>query len=186
LTAKSGDQFFSATGGAGYTYPWSLPKPAAYFDKVTALNKKYMPADVWIDVWEGGCPRVPGVPASAVGQNPCLDLYQTFADDVTVGGFSQWCNGCNHTSDPHYVYNSWLDDGTPVFLQPASMWYPTQKGFCNQTDGGHGLRPSAQSLVAEADCVETPWEPRPCPGQGLDRSTYEVWDFALEIPRSRT
>ena len=34
------------------------------------------------------------------------------------------------------------------------MWYPTQKGFCNTTDGGHGVRPSAASLEAEADCIE--------------------------------
>ena len=52
------------------------------------------------------------------------------------------------------VYNAWLADGTPVFGQPASMWYPTQKGFCNATDGGHGVRPSAGSLAAEADCIE--------------------------------
>ena len=34
------------------------------------------------------------------------------------------------------------------------MWYPTQKGYCNKTDGGHGARPSAASLAQEADCIE--------------------------------
>ena len=52
------------------------------------------------------------------------------------------------------VYNNWLADGTPVFGQAASMWYPNAKGFCNRTDGGHGKRPSAASLAAEADCIE--------------------------------
>ena len=32
--------------------------------------------------------------------------------------------------------------------------YPEQKGFCNKTDGGHGVRPSAPSLRAQADCIE--------------------------------
>lgn len=58
LTAKGGDQFFGATGGAGYTYPWSLPDPKSYFKRVESLNQKYMPADVWEDVWDGGCPQV--------------------------------------------------------------------------------------------------------------------------------
>lgn len=58
LTARSGDQFFGATGGAGYTYPWSLPDPKAYFQRVESLNQQYMPADVWEDVWDGGCPQV--------------------------------------------------------------------------------------------------------------------------------
>ena len=113
-----------------------------------------MPADVWVDVWDGSCPAVPGVPPQAVGENPCVPLYAGFAKSAGVGGFSQWCAGCNHTADPHYVYNGWLDDGTPLFLQPASLWYPSQKGFCNATDGGHGVRPSQPSLAQEADCIE--------------------------------
>lgn len=34
------------------------------------------------------------------------------------------------------------------------MWYPDEKAFCNKTDGGHGLRPSKASLLAEFDCME--------------------------------
>jgi hypothetical protein len=62
------------TTGAGYTYPWSLPDPKAYFKRVESLNQKYMPADVWEDVWDGGCPEVRGIPVAAVGQNPCLPM----------------------------------------------------------------------------------------------------------------
>jgi hypothetical protein len=50
-----------------------------------------MPADYWVDVWDGGCPNVSGVPASAIGQNPCLPLYEAFEAAAPIGGFSQWC-----------------------------------------------------------------------------------------------
>ena len=158
-------------------YPWSLPSPQAYFKRVAALNAKYMPADPWVDVWEGGCPTAPGVPAGKVGENPCMPMYEAFEKAAQIGGFSQWCSGCNGTSDPHYEYNDWLDNGTPVFLQPASLWYPSQKGFCNKTDGGHGARASAASLAAEADCVEgilravataNPQRPLFVPAYGVD------------------
>ena len=97
LTARPGDQFFGATGGAGYTYPWSLPDPTAYFARVASLNRQYMPADVWVDVWDGGCPG--GQPGA--GDNPCLPMYARFEQSAKVGGFSQWCASCNHTADPH-------------------------------------------------------------------------------------
>ena len=161
-TALPGDQFFGATGGAGYSYPWSLPSPLKYFGKVAELNAKFMPADCWVDVWDGGCPASP-VPADA-GQNPCMPMYAAFEKATArnpagkVGGFSQWCGGgCNKTNakdSPHYVFNDWTDDGTPMFAQPASLWYPDEKGFCNKTDGGNGKRPSAASLAAEIDCIE--------------------------------
>jgi hypothetical protein len=38
LTAGAGDQFFGATGGAGYTYPWSLPTPTKYRLRVIILT----------------------------------------------------------------------------------------------------------------------------------------------------
>jgi hypothetical protein len=44
LNARGTDQFFSATGGAGYAYPWSLPDPQAYFKKAARLNEAHMPA----------------------------------------------------------------------------------------------------------------------------------------------
>jgi hypothetical protein len=99
---------------------------------------------------DGGCPKSTIVPAAAVsetvcpaqltkqrpaqltkpprdrftqvGENPCLPMYSAFSRVAKVGGFSQWCSGCNHSTDPHYVYNDWLSDGTPVFLQPQAMW----------------------------------------------------------------
>ena len=74
-------------------YPWSLPSPQAYFKRVAALNAKYMPADPWVDVWEGGCPTAPGVPAGKVGENPCMPMYEAFEKAAQIGGFSQWCSG---------------------------------------------------------------------------------------------
>ena len=120
------------------------------------LNARYMPADVWVDVWDSGCPNDGG------SAPPCLPMYTAFENTTrstasgagAVGGFSQWCTGCNGTSSPHFAYNDWLDDGTPVFLQPAALWYPDEKGFCNKTDGSHGKRPSEASLAIEFDCIE--------------------------------
>ena len=43
------------------------------------------------------------------------------------------------------VYNNWLADGTPVFGQAASMWYPNAKGFCNRTNEGHGKQERGDS-----------------------------------------
>ena len=127
LNAKESDQFFGATGGAGYAYPWSLPDPGRYFNKVAQLNQAHMPADSWVDVWDGGCPsNTKGVPAAAAHQNPCVPMYGLFEKAAGIGGFSQWCSNCNKsnsTADPHYVFNDWLPDGTPVFLQPYSLWY---------------------------------------------------------------
>ena len=66
------------------------------------------------------------------------------------------------------------------------MWYPTQKGFCNETDGGHGKRPSPASLAAEADCIEKHLRaiaatnaPRPLfvPAYGVDNYV----DMAVEM-----
>ena len=118
VTASDNDQFFSATGGAGYAYPWSLPKPLPYFQKVAALNEEYMPDKVWVDVWDGGCPQ-----GSNKGENPCIPMYAMFSKAApNIGGFSQWCSGCNRSNSPYYVYNGWLTDGTPVFAQPSSLW----------------------------------------------------------------
>ena len=92
----------------------------------------------------------------SVHQNPCLPMYGMFEKAAGVGGFSQWCSHCNGTNsavNPHYVYNDWLDDGTPIFLQPYSLWYPADKQFCDKTGGGRGVRPSAASLEAEAACI---------------------------------
>ena len=177
-TATDADQFFSATGGAGYAHPWSMLSPQQYYHKVAELNGRFMPQDAWVDVWDGGCPA----PVTPVGENPCLPLYTAFANATRhtsgpVGGFSQWCSGCNHTADPHYVFNAWLADGTPVFAQPASLWYPGDKGFCNRTDGGHGARPSPASLEAEIKCIEdivvrvmarNPQRPLFVPAYGVD------------------
>ena len=96
LNAKESDQFFGATGGAGYAYPWSLPDPGRYFNKVAQLNQAHMPVDSWVDVWDGGCPsNTKGVPAAAAHQNPCMPMYGLFEKAAGIGGFSQWCSNCN-------------------------------------------------------------------------------------------
>ena len=66
------------------------------------------------------------------------------------------------------------------------MWYPSSKGFCNRTDGGHGKRPSPASLAAEADCIEkhlraiavaNPQRPLFVPAYGIDN----YLDIAMEM-----
>ena len=47
-TARSADQFFGATGGAGYAFPWVMENPDAYFAKAAELSATYMPEDNWI------------------------------------------------------------------------------------------------------------------------------------------
>lgn len=52
-TARANDQFFGATGGVGYTYPWSLPELSAYYTKAKALWEMRMPhSHNWVDMWE--------------------------------------------------------------------------------------------------------------------------------------
>lgn len=114
---------------------------------------------MWIDVWEGGCPTGTADPA---GLNPCMPAYHRFRNATlkpaggagAVEGFSQQPTLANSSAQPHYTYNGWTVDGTPVFLPPAALWYPDQKGYCNGTDGGHGVRPSPASLAGLIDCIE--------------------------------
>lgn len=174
LTSEDSDQFFSACAGAGYAYPWSLPDPDAYFARVATLNAKFMPSGTdmtWVDVWEGACPPTIGdrdgvlsrprhsTQLLASSANPCLPMYERFRNVTlvghgAVGGFSQQPSTPIAAQQPHYVENAWLPDGTPVFLPPAALWYPSDKGFCNATDGGHGVRPSKKSLEEEFNCIE--------------------------------
>ena len=176
LTSEDHDQFFSACAGAGYAYPWSLPNPDAYFARVAILNAKFMPTGTdmtWVDVWEGACPTVVATTVDDQDEmfartrrnthlasvNPCLPMYERFrnvtlAGKGAVGGFSQQPSTPIAAENPHYVENTWLPDGTPVFLPPAALWYPSDKGFCNATDGNHGVRPSKKSLEEEFNCIE--------------------------------
>ena len=156
LTARSGDQFFGATGGAGYTYPWSLPDPKAYFQRVESLNQQYMPADVWEDVWDGGCPQVrlavsslipcwrtdslcgwilsqaQGVPTSAVGQNPCLPMYALRATHlVQVRSTSKHTASHTHIKRSRYQ----LFEKSAASIGGFSQWCSS----CNKTTDPHAV-----------------------------------------------
>ena len=58
-TARSADQFFGATGGAGYAFPWVMENPDAYFAKAAELSATYMPDNNWI---VSACPVDPSCP----------------------------------------------------------------------------------------------------------------------------
>lgn len=50
-TATPADSFFGATGGVGYTYPWDLPAPSAYYAEAKRLFESYMPPNnSWVRV----------------------------------------------------------------------------------------------------------------------------------------
>ena len=65
-TALPQDQFFAATGGLGYSYPWSLPDPDSFFEATTAVFEAFMPTPGnLVDLWEGGCPATRGMVAAS-------------------------------------------------------------------------------------------------------------------------
>jgi hypothetical protein len=89
-------------------------------------------------------------------------LYAQYHAEGGIDGFSQQPTTSRNSHDPHYVLNEWVPEGnrtgaltgtggtggtggTPVFLPPAALWYPQQKGFCN----------SSATLGDEFDCIET-------------------------------
>ena len=82
---------------------------------------------IWqVDVWEGGCPTSGDEP----GPNPCVARYAEFGAAAAIGAFSQQPTTARNHAEPSYVLNTWLHDGTPLLLPPASLWYPQDKGFC--------------------------------------------------------
>ena len=64
----------------------------------------------------------------------------TQAGKGAVAGFSQ---RQTTIKSPFYVQNEWLADGTPLFTQPAKLWYPM-----------HGPCPANLSLSDQCDCIE--------------------------------
>lgn len=72
-------------------------------------------------VCQGGCV----VNASV---NPCLSSYAALrrATANAVDGFSQQPTLPGTTPTSTRVGNTWLDDGTPVFVPPRVLWYPNQ------------------------------------------------------------
>ncbi len=132
------DQFFGATGGYGYTHPWSESNMSYFFDNVKRLKDSYMPLGTynWIDNWEGGCPENRTI-------NPCNELYERFSESTGVNGFSQQPTMDLHTQNVNYVHNEFLPDGTPIFLPPTTLWYPQDKGFCDRN----------LSLIDEVNCI---------------------------------
>ena len=158
-SALESDSFFGATGGVGYTYPWSLPDHDAFFRGSAELFEAFMPTpDNFVDLWEGACPS--GVRGSRSGkggrhalggggsesgdvgaaggsklggENPCMPMYQRYRDlsNKTVAGFSQQPTLPAQAADPTLLVNKWLPDGTAVLSPPPCLWYPGQKKFCN-------------------------------------------------------
>eukprot|EP00935_MAST-01C_sp_MAST-1C-sp1_P001307 g1307.t1 len=129
-TATPADQFFAATGGVGYTYPWALPDPDAYFKKAGDLYARFMPQPGnWVDLWEGGLNK------------SLYARYRSLANN-TVDGFSQQPS-TGHDSG----VNDWLEDGTPLFLCDKRLWYPIDKHYCNLTSSLDTLSTCYSELI---------------------------------------
>jgi hypothetical protein len=134
-TALVSDTFFAATGGVGYTHPWTFRNLTALAGKAGLLIERYMPtADNWVDVWESACPGDGGEHAGRA--NPCALLYQEYVDGSggRIGGFSQQPTSATSGRYPDWVDRTWTLDGTPVLQQPLSLWYPVERGACNKSD----------------------------------------------------
>ena len=58
-----------------------------------------------------------------------------------VAGFSQ--RQTLNSSLKHLAQNIWLADGTPIFSQPVTMWYPQ-----------HGVCPANLTLTEQCACME--------------------------------
>lgn len=130
-TASAQDQFFGATGGNGYAYPWSLDAPMRqlYFERTAQLQATYMPQPyATVDLWEGGLNAT---------------LYDAFlaAANGSIAGFSQ------QPSNGDVGVNAFVHGRVPVFKSPTKLWYPTQKGYCKGT--GPPLYDCIEALVRE-------------------------------------
>ena len=77
-----------------------------------------------VDVWEG-----PALNATAFELYRNGSATSTAAHDFTVDAFSNSPVGGTDGGT-----NRWLPDGTPLFVAPRSLWYPTQKGYCAASD----------------------------------------------------
>lgn len=109
-TATDQDHFFGATGGVGYTHPWSLPDLRSYAELVRDLHARYMPTPTWVDVWDH---------FNRTG----FTLLKEVVGDI---GFS-----INPIPLPDgNASNAWLADGTPIFVTDSKLWYPTSKHHC--------------------------------------------------------
>jgi hypothetical protein len=155
-TATDNDQWFAACGGGGYTYPWLLPDPEQYFESASELASRFMPAkDRWVDVWGSShCPLKNGSSCAKGDEtcNPCTEMYTRFRNASlavaggSADGFSQ--RQTFNSSRRQYTQNVYLEDGTPVFSEPVTMWYPQ-----------HGPCPAANlTLRDQCDCMKAQLE----------------------------
>jgi hypothetical protein len=152
LTASANDQFFAATGGVGYTYPWALPDLDAFFRFSAHLYKQYMPQPGnWVDVWEGGLNR---------------QLYSRYLalSNGSIGGFSQ-----QPSTGHDDGVNEWLEDGTPLFLCDKRLWYPMEKQFCNLAGTLDEISTCYAQLIANVSAAHG-HAPMPLGGRGSDGS----------------
>ena len=126
-TKACNDQYFAATGGVGYAYPWAVPNTMSFLKEAKRLFDRYMPGENnLVDLWEGGM-NISG--------------YALFHKVTNVTAFTQQPSsfGGGNASLTRLP-----DSQTPVVMQDRTLWYPEDKGFC----------PKGANVTATAACVE--------------------------------
>ena len=109
-SASANDTWFSATAGAGYAYPWSMPDMGPYVRRTAVLMEQITAGGAWpphsfaVDIWDDNNVTL-------------LGAYQDLAGGV-VGSFSM-------QPEALPAFNGVLPDGTtPLIIANKSLWYP--------------------------------------------------------------
>jgi hypothetical protein len=110
-TATANDTWFAATAGAGYAYPWSMPKMGPYVARaarlVAGLITPDWPAASWaVDIWDNNWPASLAEYANS-----------SAAAGLRIGAF---------TMQPEELpgFSGALPDGTPLIIAAKNLWYP--------------------------------------------------------------
>ena len=133
-TALEQDSFFGATGGIGYTYPWSLPDHNAFFRGSAALFDSFMPSpDNFIDLWESGCPSSPNDGGSIVADS-----------DASVVGDNGAAAGAAGSSNRDGI-DARAEERGEGGENPCMPMYQRYRDLSNKTVAGFSQAPTLQA-----------------------------------------
>lgn len=165
-TATANDTWFSATAGAGYAYPWSMPDMRPYVARaarlVAALTPGWPPASWPVDIWDDN-----NLTALAAYDAAFVAAGAGGAAAGGVGSFSMQPEGLP-------AFNGALPGGgAPVLIANKSLWYP-------QLDAGGKLA----DLVARVGAACGASVPRPhfaLVYGNLADGALNIFDYALAV-----
>ena len=147
-TALEQDSFFGATGGIGYTYPWSLPDHDAFFRGSAALFDSFMPSpDNFIDLWESGCPSSPNDGGNIVADSDASVVGDNGDGDGAAG---------NSNRDGINVRAEGRGEGGE---NPCMPMYQRYRDLSNKTVAGFSQAPTLQAQKADPTLLVNKWLP---------------------------